>query len=323
MVVGSGETPVALASPFEHVVNFYDREEDFVAQMGVYLADSLIAGDAVVIVVGPSQRHAFEAAFVAAGIDVPAAQIDGGLLIVDAADALERFMVDGAPDTEALEDLIGGLLDRASAAGRPVRVYGEMVSVLWQGGNVAAALEVERLWNVLGAGVPLSLFCAYPSAIAADTDASAAFDQVCQAHSEVIGELPTATRAAAKRTFSGDLHAPRDARLFVEATLADWCLDDLIGDAVLVVSELTTNAVIHAGSDVDVTVSRLRSGVRLAVSDTSAVAPQPRDWIPAVAGGWGMQVVSSIASRWGHGATHGGKVVWAELEVTSGGRVRR
>lgn len=47
---------VALASPFDHVLNSYDREEDCVAQMGVYLADSLIAGDSVVIVVGPSQR---------------------------------------------------------------------------------------------------------------------------------------------------------------------------------------------------------------------------------------------------------------------------
>lgn len=313
MIVGSGESPVEPAAPFEHGVHFYDAEDDLVAWMGADLADGLRAGDAVVIVVGPSQRRAFESAFVAAGIDIHVAQIDGSLLILDAADTLERFMVDGVPDLEALAELIAGLLDAARANGRPIRIYGEMVTMLWQAGNVAAALDVERLWNHLGEGAPLSLFCAYPSAIAADTDAAGAFDEVCQAHSQVIREVPITTRAAATRTFSDDLHAPRDARLFVAETLAGWGLDDLINDATLVVSELTTNAVIHAGSDVIVTLSRACDGVRVAVSDTSGVAPQPRDSGPAVPGGWGMQVVNSIASRWGHGAAHSGKVVWAEL----------
>lgn len=314
MVVVSPESHRPPASPFEHVVYFYDREDDLVAVVGDYLVDGLRAGDAVVIVVGPSQRRAFESALVAAGIDLPAALADGALLIVDAADTLGRFMVDGTPDAEVLAEVICTMLDHGVTDGRHLRIYGEMVTMLWQAGHVGAALEVERMWNSLANDVPLSLFCAYPSAIAADAETFAAFDDVCGMHSDVIGEMPIPSIAAATRPFSYDLHTPRDARLFVAETLAGWSLHDLIDDALLVVSELTTNAVRHAGSDVVVTVSRTRDGIRVGVADRSGVRPQPRSSGPAVAGGWGMRVVNSIASQWGCDAAHEGKEVWAELD---------
>ena len=67
-----------------------------------------------------------------------------------------------------------------------MRIYGEMVAVLWDQGNVAAAIELERLWNDLAIRHPFSLLCAYPTS-AFHTDAGAEqFLQVCAQHSAVI-----------------------------------------------------------------------------------------------------------------------------------------
>jgi hypothetical protein len=43
-------------------------------------------------------------------------------------------------DTDAFDEVVGGLVREASASGRPVRAYGEMVAVLWAAGDVAAAI---------------------------------------------------------------------------------------------------------------------------------------------------------------------------------------
>jgi hypothetical protein len=43
-----------------------------------------------------------------------------------------------------------------------VRVFGEMVSLLWDAGLIDAAVELEVLWNELGVQYPFSLLCAYP-----------------------------------------------------------------------------------------------------------------------------------------------------------------
>ena len=67
-----------------------------------------------------------------------------------------------------------------------MRIYGEMVAVLWDQGNVAAAIELERLWNELADSNPFSLFCAYPIR-AFDLDAGAErFRKICAQHSAVI-----------------------------------------------------------------------------------------------------------------------------------------
>ena len=57
----------------------------------------------------------------------------------------------------------------AAVGGRPVRIFGEMVALLWERGLVLAAIELETYWNDLARKLPFDLFCAYPSeAVMAD-----------------------------------------------------------------------------------------------------------------------------------------------------------
>ena len=85
-------------------------------------------------------------------------------VFLDAAVELERYMrPDGHPDPGRFQELLGPALKAAQKRGNGgVRAYGEMVAILAERGNHVAAVEVEHLWNLLLAGQPVALLCAYP-----------------------------------------------------------------------------------------------------------------------------------------------------------------
>jgi two-component sensor histidine kinase len=82
--------------------------------------------------------------------------------------------------------------------------------------------------------------------------------------------------------------------------------------AVLVVSELTTNAIVHAGGVLYLQVFQYDSGVRLEVADASPRRPGPIK--VNLTSGRGLQMVEALARAWGWAPKPWGKVVWAELE---------
>jgi anti-sigma regulatory factor (Ser/Thr protein kinase) len=83
--------------------------------------------------------------------------------------------------------------------------------------------------------------------------------------------------------------------------------------AQLLVSELVTNAVLHAGTYIVVEVRVDDVRVRVAVKDLSAAFPQPRVAADDASGGRGLQLVEALSSSWGWDLTAGGKSVWFEL----------
>jgi hypothetical protein len=99
----------------------------------------------------------------------------------DAATALTWFVRDGVPDAARFTALVNQTL--AQAGHGSVRLYGEMVALLWRDGDVAAALELERLWNGYLAAHPMPLLCAYStSEVAGHPDLA----RMCRAHSHVF-----------------------------------------------------------------------------------------------------------------------------------------
>ena len=109
--------------------------------------------------------------------------------------------------------------------------------------------------------------------------------------------------------FPSAAKAARDA-------VSEWlrrvpCDEDKIDAAVLLVSELVTNAVIHAGSAPLITAAFDDGWLRLEVHDNSAEPPSVRP--PGEAGGFGLRVVSRLSDGWGWTPTEAGKRVWAEV----------
>lgn len=292
-----------ITEPHEHVVQFYEHDEQLVEAVGAYLADGLRSGEAALVVATAAHRDAFEAWLTATGIDTAEARRRGDLVTLDAAETLARFMVDGQPDAAAFDAVVGGLVRDLRRDGRPPRIYGEMVALLWDDGHVPAAIALEALWNDLGRDVDFTLFCAYRSQPGDDL---AALDHVCDLHSAVAGD--------ASRRFDNDAQSARAARRFVTDVLGRWRRhDDVLDDAAMVVTELVTNALVHARSATTVAVSSRPGTVRIEVADASPVPPVPRERHHTTASGRGIALVAAIAERWGAEPTPDGKVVWVEL----------
>lgn len=307
----AGETQVEL-NLGDHVVQFYDDDRELMATAGGHLAAALRAGDAAVVVATPQHQSGLAEALRSAGIDVAGALHRGELIVADAASTLNQLMIDGAPDPAAFDDVVGGLVRTAGQTSRNVRAYGEMVALLWEAGFVAAAIAVEELWNDLGRRELFSLFCSYPAQPVTGHEHADALRSVCHAHSAVIG-APPAVSAATER-FECSSIAPRQARHFVATTLRGWHRHGMLDDAAVVITELATNAVVHARSNFVVTITPGDDGVvRLVVADGSPVAPAPGRADPGATSGRGLALVAALTTRWGHDVRGSGKEVWAEL----------
>lgn len=105
----------------------------------------------------------------------------------------------------------------------------------------------------------------------------------------------------------------RAARAFVRAQLHDWGRDDIAETAALVVSELVTNAVLHARSPVEVRLVRSGDAVQVRVSDASPTLPRPRPAEEPAITGRGLRLVEAVAAEWGVEPAAPGKVVWATV----------
>lgn len=126
----------------------------------------------------------------------------------------------------------------------------------------------------------------------------------------------TGSRAeAARLTLDPIGQAVGVARRFVCEALANLDRHDVEDSAVLGVSELVTNALIHARSRFTVTVCITEEGrVRVTVHDGSSAEPRPRHYDREATTGRGLRLVEAVSSSWGvdHGAGGNGKDVWFE-----------
>ena len=309
----------ARIEPRDHVVLFYEDDTQLVRTVARYLFNGLTAHEHVVVAATASHVEAFEATLGRAGIDVAEARSTGQLVMVDAAEAMSRFMVDGWPDAQAFNAEMDELVRRADDSGCRVRVYGEIVALLWDAGQVAAAVELEALWNELGREVAFSLFCAYPAQSVVGDDHEDSFRHLCHCHSGVVGGVPMAAqlngdhRAEAARLFRGDAAELGAVRQFVVDTLLRWGQDRHLENASIVVSELATNAIMHARSDFVVSMSAGDGSVRLAVRDASTDLPSVRAPLPSTMSGRGLLLVGALVQRWGTEIVADGKIVWAEF----------
>ena len=200
-----------MAGGGEHVVQFYDHDGDLARAVGDYLSLAVSHGDVAVVIATEPHRREFEAVMTASGIDADRARGDGSVVWLDARATLDRFVHDGQVDADVFNSVVGGLLRELAADGSHVRAYGEMVALLWDDGDVLAAIELEKLWNALARELHFSLWCAYHSRSVAGDEHADALNEVCQLHSAVVDD------ATARFRVGPD--APFAARRFVAGLL--------------------------------------------------------------------------------------------------------
>jgi DNA-binding NarL/FixJ family response regulator len=131
-----------------------------------------------------------------------------------------------------------------------------------------------------------------------------------------LGALVNAAERAvrtAETTLLRDPTSPRRSRRLAQSALEGWCDPGVLADVELLITELVTNGVQHAASDVDVRIAVGATTVRVEIGDRSPTEPVARTTKPNEPGGRGMHIVEKVASRWGVDLRRTGKCVWFEV----------
>jgi anti-sigma regulatory factor (Ser/Thr protein kinase) len=134
----------------------------------------------------------------------------------------------------------------------------------------------------------------------------------------VRSEGPEGTERVLRLALPPDVPAVRLARRATRDALAAWQLADLEEDAVLLVSELVTNAIRHAVDTgaIGLELTSADTWLRLEVQDGDPHWRQMEDLDDCGESGYGFVLVDSLADRWGVRRICAGKAVWAELDAS-------
>ena len=171
----------------DHFVQIYTDDGHIMEAVSGYFLNGLRFNEACVMIGTGDHNREVERLVRAGGADVDAAISEGTFVILDACETLAAFMADGMPRKDLFDAAVGPIVRKAAETRTHVRAFGEMVAVLAGEGNAKAAVELERLWNGLAKDHAFRLFCAYPQQTLTGLDAATHFDNICSAHTHVIG----------------------------------------------------------------------------------------------------------------------------------------
>ncbi|MBV9711631.1 MAG: PAS domain S-box protein [Ktedonobacteraceae bacterium] len=180
----------------EHFVQFYESDEFLLDAVSEFVNAGLVEGDTCIVIARKALREGLEKRLQANELNQVVALVRGECILQDAAETLSKFMVDGLLDPKRFAEVVGSIIAQAAQGGRRVRIFGEMVALLWSEGNQNAAIQLEKLWNDLhNTSYPFSLFCAYSMHSFARDTYKEQFSEICKQHSLVIpGESYTSLR---------------------------------------------------------------------------------------------------------------------------------
>jgi len=176
-----GERPVD-----EHFVQFYESEHFLIDSVTNFVSAGFSAGETALVLATKPHLTALRNRLIERHLPVDSLETAGRFVVLDAERVQADLTVDGALSRERFSHFFGSLLSQARDAQRPVRVFGELVAVLWSQGKYSTAIEVEELWNDLLRQMPFTLFCAYPLKAFAGKDLAEPLSQVCLTHSRII-----------------------------------------------------------------------------------------------------------------------------------------
>lgn len=168
-----------------HVCQFFDAEDSRAEAVAEFVAEGLRTEDHVLIVARPVHWSATLERLRGRGISADHAMSQGRLIVKDAMDVWRRISRNGAtPDAVQFDDVVGTAVRGLAELGG-LRVYGEIVDILAQRGELRAVLSLESMWNRLADTARFSLLCGYAAPHFVSTTTHRALREICAAHTDV------------------------------------------------------------------------------------------------------------------------------------------
>jgi hypothetical protein len=165
----------------EHAAQVYADIDELAASVAGYLASGFADGEPAVVIATPEHWESFSEHLAGCGWDGRRMELDGLLVRADADELLACFMSGTHPDPELFEQSVGVIVEQVARRfpGTTIRAFGEMVDVLCERGQPAAAAALEDLWNDLARRHRFSLLCAY-------RQPAESLSEICRSHTRVL-----------------------------------------------------------------------------------------------------------------------------------------
>ncbi|MEX0957965.1 MAG: MEDS domain-containing protein [Burkholderiales bacterium] len=170
-----------------HFARFYEDDVSFSEVLIGYLGNGLEDGESCIVLATKPHREILEERLRGrVRLKAADATYGGRYLALDAAETLASIMVDGWPDEERFRETIGGLIAQARKAGNgQVRLFGEMVNLLFAEGAPEKSIALEKLWNQLATEQKFFLFCSYFTQTPHFEKNRAALADICKLHTAI------------------------------------------------------------------------------------------------------------------------------------------
>lgn len=204
----------------EYAIRFYQSDAFLSEAVYQFIAEGLAESEGAVVIATPAHRRIFAKQLGAK---------QASIVMVDAEDALAQLLVDGMPNWDRFLAIIGAAV--AQAAGperRRVRVYGEMVDVLWQQNKRDAALRLDEMWSDLRQHHDLTLLRAPRESTAVETALRASLSETRRAKEELEEFLENAVLAIHRVDKNGIIRWANPAEL----ALLGYTADEYIGQPI-------------------------------------------------------------------------------------------
>lgn len=161
----NGAAILANPQPCGHIVYPYTDETQVAEAVCLFASAGLRKGEAAVLVMTADHCQPIRRRLEQEGFNLKQLERTGQIICEDAKDLLSTFLFDGVIDERVFKARLGKLIETAKASGgnridRPVRVFGEMVDLLWKS-NLRTTQRLEELWNEVIEAHSVPLLCAY------------------------------------------------------------------------------------------------------------------------------------------------------------------
>jgi hypothetical protein len=150
--------------PCDHLLQIYGNDERLIEVLEWFVGQGLQDDGAVIVIATPRHVHDLEMRL-RKWVPIDQARWQGRYIPLLANEVLEKVLVNDWPDERRFTLLMDKHIAQARAGLRPVRLFGEMVSLLLERSAKAATVRLEQIWTAYCNREALPLLCAYPEAV--------------------------------------------------------------------------------------------------------------------------------------------------------------
>jgi hypothetical protein len=171
----------------DHILQLFDTPDSLANVVSAFLNEGWEAGEHLLVVAKPRHWNRIADRLQRRGCTEAEAIEQGRLTVLDAQPTLAAFMRGQVVDADRFRATIGALVARLAhrSTNAGLRIYGELVELLAEEGNVDGARQVELLWNELRQQHRFTLLCGYSAAHFAGLGMAPALRAICDCHNRV------------------------------------------------------------------------------------------------------------------------------------------